>query len=169
MNAHNKPWILFHFFLHFLLLLLLPLGNTETTQNADENTWLAAACPATANALPMRFTFKSMLILKHQQSVTMNDKDMNWYESLTQNKSTAPMSGLIAKLAMQGNAIFIILLSKLSILGQIERISSVVELSACSLFDREASLRLPLVMGGTVSSLDDVCDWDASNIDGDND
>jgi hypothetical protein len=168
MNAHNKPWILFHFFLHFLLLLHLPLGNTETTQNADENTWLAAACPATANALPMRFTFKSMLILKHQQSVTMNDKDMNWYESLTQNKSTAPMSGLIAKLAMQGNAIFIILLSKSSILGQIERISSVVELSACSLFDREASLR-PLVMGGTVSSLDDVCDWDASNIDGDND
>ena len=98
----------------------------------------------------------------------MNDKDMNWYESLTQNKSTAPMSGLIAKLAMQGNAIFIILLSKSSILGQIERISSVVELSACSLFDREASLR-PFVMGGTVSSLDDVCDWDASNIDGDND
>jgi hypothetical protein len=59
------PWILFHFFLHFLPLLLLPLGNTETTQNADENTWLAAACPATANALPMRFTFKSMLVLKH--------------------------------------------------------------------------------------------------------
>lgn len=99
----------------------------------------------------------------------MNYKDMNWYESLTQNKSTAPMSGLIAKLAMQGNAIFIILLSKSSILGQIERISSVVELSACSLFDREASFWLPLIMGGTVSSLDDVCDGDASNIDGDND
>jgi hypothetical protein len=28
----------------------------------------------------------------------------------------------------------------------------VVELSACSLFDREASFWLPLVMGGTVSS-----------------
>jgi len=54
------PWILFHVFLHFLPLLLLPLGNTETTQNADENTWLAAACPATANALPMRFTFTSI-------------------------------------------------------------------------------------------------------------
>ena len=152
MNAHNKPWILFHFFLHFLLLLHLPLGNTETTQNADENTWLAAACPATANALPMRFTFKSMLILKHQQSVTMNDKDMNWYESLTQNKSTAPMSGLIAKLAMQGNAIFIILLSKSSILGQIERISSICEVSVCSLFDREASLWLPIVIAWTVLS-----------------
>mmetsp|Transcript_12800 Transcript_12800/g.22007 ORF Transcript_12800/g.22007 Transcript_12800/m.22007 type:complete len:275 (-) Transcript_12800:133-957(-) len=134
--------------LAFALLtnVAVTLGKTDTIQNADENTWFAAACPATASAFPMRFT---------------------------QNKSTAPTSGLMAKFAIQGRAILIIRLSRSSICGQLETISSSSSTFLCvevvdldDVFSTVASSSPSQFIAFTTSLSVDVSDGDdASNAD----
>ena len=65
-------------------------------QNAELNTWFAAAWPATARAFPIR---------------------------LTQKRSTAPIKGLIAKFAITGSDIFINCLSISSRHGHLPSVS----------------------------------------------